>query len=189
MIARKALGEDVEGKDKRKSKLNWYIAAGIAAAFVLGIAYGASGGTFSFSSSDHSPINEADVVIHLHSTLSIIVNGKAMAVPANIGIDPMLHRNHDLDIYGSKNPAMSPLHTHDSSGVIHVESTAVRSYTIGEFFDVWGIPFSETCFMDMCDDGTWVRIWVNGKESNEFGQHILADGEMIEIIVTQRDQV
>lgn len=32
---------------------------------------------------------------------------------------------------------MSPLHTHDSSGLIHVESNTVRNYFLGEFLDIW----------------------------------------------------
>jgi hypothetical protein len=32
------------------------------------------------------------------------------------------------------------LHTHDTSRVIHIESPAVRRYTLGEFFDLWGQP-------------------------------------------------
>jgi hypothetical protein len=30
------------------------------------------------------------------------------------------------------------IHTHDGTGVIHVESPVRRTYTLGEFFDVWG---------------------------------------------------
>jgi hypothetical protein len=36
------------------------------------------------------------------------------------------------------------LHTHDTTGVIHIESPAQRVYTLGEFFDVWGQPLSST---------------------------------------------
>lgn len=180
-----ALNEQVKGK----SNINKYIIIGIAAAFVLGLAYGATGGTLSFfNHSSPSMEPTGDLKIHIHPMLRLIIDGEGVPVPANIGIDPALHKSHDLDAYGIKNPPMSPLHTHDSTGIIHVESTEVRSYTIGELFDVWGIPYSETCFMDKCDDGTVVRMWINGKESNEFRQHILMDGESIEIIVTSNDQ-
>lgn len=33
---------------------------------------------------------------------------------------------------------MSPLHTHDTSGTIHVESNSYRTYTLGQFLDIWG---------------------------------------------------
>ena len=169
-----------------RGKANKIIIGGIITAFAIGIAYGAITGASTSpdtSPTPSEPRNDA-VIIHTHSALKIILEGKSVTVPANIGIDPALYKSHDLDAYGTKNPRMSPLHTHDSTGVIHVESTEIRSYTIGEFFDVWGVPFSETCFMDKCDDGTTVRMWVNAKESNEYRQHILMDGEVIEIIVT-----
>jgi hypothetical protein len=48
-------------------------------------------------------------------------------VPAGIGIDP-----------GGR--FISPLHTHDTSGVVHVESPTIRPFTLGELFGVWGVP-------------------------------------------------
>lgn len=36
-------------------------------------------------------------------------------------------------------PGKAPLHTHDDSGTIHVESSTNRNYRLGEFFKVWGL--------------------------------------------------
>jgi hypothetical protein len=36
------------------------------------------------------------------------------------------------------------LHTHDASGIIHVESPAQRVFTLGQLFDVWGQPLART---------------------------------------------
>jgi len=33
-------------------------------------------------------------------------------------------------------PGMAPLHTHDRSGIIHVESVVDRNYTLDEFLDM-----------------------------------------------------
>jgi hypothetical protein len=33
------------------------------------------------------------------------------------------------------------LHTHAADGVIHIESPVKRTYTLGDFFNVWGQPF------------------------------------------------
>jgi hypothetical protein len=32
------------------------------------------------------------------------------------------------------------LHTHSADGIIHTESPVKRTYTLGEFFDIWGQP-------------------------------------------------
>jgi hypothetical protein len=52
-------------------------------------------------------------------------------VPALIGID-LQHQ------------CLYWLHTHDATGVMHIESPDTRTYTLGEFFDVWGRPLSPT---------------------------------------------
>jgi hypothetical protein len=64
--------------------------------------------------------------LHIHQHLDIYVAGRHVVVPAGIGIDP-------------EGRFISPLHTHDTSGVIHVESPTVRPFTLGEVFGVWGV--------------------------------------------------
>ena len=55
------------------------------------------------------------------------------------------------------------LHTHDATGIIHVESPTVRPYTLGEFFDVWGVRFTQTCLGGYCNaGGQTLRVYANG---------------------------
>lgn len=76
--------------------------------------------------------------MHWHPQLSITSNsGGVVTVPSQIGIDQSLWKDHLLDQYGI---GMSPLHTHDTSGTIHVESNAVRDFTLHEFLAIWGQP-------------------------------------------------
>ncbi len=170
----------------KKSSKNGIKIVGIIAAIVLGIVYGAATGAFS---SLGSPAPQAPpIIMHIHPTLTIAIDGLRVTIPQNVGIDPPLWKYHDLDSYGMKMPnmasmtGMAPLHTHDSSGVIHVESTQIRDYTLGEFFDVWGVTFSDSCIMDKCNDGTHtVKMFVNDNPSTEFRNHILKDREQIVI--------
>src|SRR5438132_7158269 len=76
-------------------------------------------------------------VLHIHQHLDIFVNGKPVTVPADIGIN-----------YIAK--FISPLHTHDAAGIIHVESDEVRDFTLGQFFDVWGVRFTKDCIGGYC---------------------------------------
>jgi hypothetical protein len=66
----------------------------------------------------------------------VFVNGAAVRVPAGVGInihDPGVHSFHQADgttAYGGiqrcATPCISPLHTHDDTGILHTESpTAV----------------------------------------------------------------
>jgi len=122
------------------------------------------------------------LLIHMHVTLKIIINDESVTVPKQIGIDPSLYKTHELDKYVPKKLGVYPLHTHDTSGVIHIESTVIRTFTLEQFFDVWGATFSEDCIMDNCNNGlNKVRMYVDGSESAEFGDHVFKDREVITI--------
>lgn len=87
--------------------------------------------------------------MHIHGHLDIVMNGAKVLVPADIGI-------------GST--AESPVHTHDASGVIHMESAVQADFTLGNFFDVWGVRFTSTCLGGSCNTATeTLRLFVNGK--------------------------
>jgi hypothetical protein len=36
------------------------------------------------------------------------------------------------------------LHTHATDGIVHIESPIQRTFTLGNFFDVWAQPLSKT---------------------------------------------
>ena len=74
--------------------------------------------------------------MHIHPQLSILIRGASVTLPAKIGIDRALWRDHSLDRYGVN--GQSPLLTRDSSGTIHVESNTIRDFTLYEFLGVWG---------------------------------------------------
>ncbi len=64
---------------------------------------------------------------HFHPHLDILVAGKAVPVAANIGI---------IAATGQ----MSELHTHDDSGVLHVEAPdKARRYVLGQLFGEWNV--------------------------------------------------
>lgn len=88
---------------------------------------------------------------HIHQHIDIFINGTSVAVPANIGISP----NNDF---------ISPIHTHDTLGIIHVESPVVQTFTLGQFFDVWGVRFTDTCLGSYCNDSNQtLKLFNNGQ--------------------------
>jgi len=71
---------------------------------------------------------------HVHTHVSVFLNGVALAIPSNIGIvsqapDPRCFYN---------------IHTHDHSGKIHVEAPAPGTFTLGQLFAIWGQPLETT---------------------------------------------
>jgi hypothetical protein len=82
---------------------------------------------------------------HNHAHLALYVNGRRRTIPYGIGVVPPLHLTVTADgPFVADGAAFYWLHTHDASGVIHVESPVLRRYTLGEFFDIWGEPLGRT---------------------------------------------
>jgi hypothetical protein len=91
------------------------------------------------------------LTLHIHAHLDIVVGKRQFGVPPLIGIN-LTQR------------FITELHTHDQSGIIHVESPTVRTFTLGEFFDVWGLRFSSSCLGGNCvSSKNELRVWANGK--------------------------
>jgi hypothetical protein len=81
------------------------------------------------------------LLFHIHAHLQMFVNGQERLVAAGVGIGPPLQEFNGIVIGGS---CFSWLHTHDESGIIHIESPVMRTFTLGNFFDIWGFPLSST---------------------------------------------
>ncbi|MCU1665239.1 MAG: hypothetical protein JWR58_5304 [Pseudonocardia sp.] len=81
------------------------------------------------------------LAVHIHAHLQVYVDGQQRAIPYGIGVVAPLQLRQTVDgpfvVGGAR---FYGLHTHDASGVIHIESPVERHYTIGEFFDLWGQP-------------------------------------------------
>ena len=90
------------------------------------------------------PERKEFLIHHAHAHLDVFVDGKPIVVPAGIGInidDPEVQRFEDPDgavAYGGitrcRKPCISPLHTHDATGIIHTESKSPEPNTLGQFF-------------------------------------------------------
>jgi hypothetical protein len=129
--------------------------------------------------SDNMDMNP--IIMHIHPQLSLLINNTSSSVPAQIGIEPSLWKDHSLDEFGMPSmpemnmSAMAPLHTHDNSGIVHVESTINRNYTLEEFLNIWGLDLNDKA----------VKITVDGKPVNSL-DYVLNDGDNIIMEITQQ---
>jgi hypothetical protein len=107
--------------------------------------------------------------MHIHPHLEIIKAGKEKRVPSQIGIKPSLWHDHEYDKYMGDMGAAA-VHTHDSSGILHVESSVTMNYTLGDFYKIWGqsIPAGST-------------VTADGKNVAHPNNLVLKDGENIVI--------
>jgi hypothetical protein len=113
------------------------------------------------------------LVNHVHAHLDVFVDGKAITVPAGIGIkidDPAVRRFDEPDgsvAYGGislcNEPCISPLHTHDATGIIHTESSSPEPNTLGELFTEWGVALDASCVGSFCGPTTKIGIYVDGQ--------------------------
>ena len=94
---------------------------------------------------------------HIHVHLAVFVSGASHAVPAGIGI-PGPQQVVSGFVEGGK--CLYWLHTHDATGIIHIESPVQRVYTLGQFFGIWGQPLSCT---QVGRAAGHVTAFVNGK--------------------------
>lgn len=136
---------------------------------------GGSAGLLVWWGVSQKPTPEGDIIahrgLHWHPELSISIKGTPQEIPANLGIGAV----------------HNPIHTHDSTGVLHLEFEGLRvtkdDVRLGKFFKLWGKQFTSTCILDTCNgpEGQ-VKMTVNGKPNTEYDQYIMRDKDKIEIL-------
>ena len=81
------------------------------------------------------------VLFHIHAHLTIFVRGAPRQVPAGIGIAPPYEvEQTPSGAFVAGATCFMWLHTHSADGIVHTESPVERTYTLGDFFDIWGQP-------------------------------------------------
>jgi hypothetical protein len=96
-------------------------------------------------------LGEEQLAVHYHVHLDVIVNDHIVPVPAFIGID--LTRR-----------MISALHTHDASGVVHIESAKDVPFTLGQVFTEWGQALrSDQVGPVTLGAGQELRVYRNGQ--------------------------
>lgn len=86
--------------------------------------------------------NEA-LRMHVHTHLTLFVDGKQRKLPAGIGIWPPLPPKQVAagQFFITPKYCFSWLSTHFADGIVHIEAPVLRTFVLGELFDVWGQPF------------------------------------------------
>ncbi len=109
--------------------------------------------------------------MHLHPWLQITINNQSVTIPASIGIVGFP-------------PCFQPVHTHDTSGILHIEAPDLsHNFTLGDFFTIWKdtyptillqqsdrpVTFNQTDILGFNNDSTHqVRLLVDGVVNNQY---------------------
>jgi hypothetical protein len=89
-------------------------------------------------------------VEHVHTHLQLFQRGRAVSVPAQIGMP-------------AGAGCLYWVHTHSGDGVIHIEAPIARTFTLGQFFDIWNTTLTRTQADRVhAPKGHTLRVTVNG---------------------------
>ena len=66
---------------------------------------------------------QEQTIVHYHAHVSIYIDGSPVQIPQGVGI-------------ATDNTCFYWLHTHNTSGVIHIEAPNQQPYTLGNFFHI-----------------------------------------------------
>lgn len=111
------------------------------------------------------------VTLHIHSHLTLFYRGKQLQIPGGIGIAPIPPQG-----------CLYWIHTHDATGIIHIESPQLQApsggpFTLGMFFDIWSEPLTRN---DVAGKQGPVTAYVNGA---------LYDGSLRDIPLRAHQQI
>jgi hypothetical protein len=118
------------------------------------------------------------LAFHIHAKLNITINNESYPIPAGIGIIP--------------NNCIYWLHTHDDSGIIHIESPVEREFTLGQFLRIWNkFNSSDIIVQNITNNninGT-VVVYINGTQMNNntgYRDLELKDQDEITLMISHR---
>jgi len=112
------------------------------------------------------PSGHQELGVHVHPQVGLFLDGKIEIIPANIGIT---------------SDCMAEIHTHDMTGIVHVESADLAradDFMLSDFFDVWGKSLER--------EGYDLSVFLNGERSEDPASISLRDKDSIEIKYTKK---
>jgi hypothetical protein len=148
------------------------------------------------------PENAEFLQYHVHAHLDVFVDGRPVPVPAGIGIDianPSVQADMGANgqVIGAgltgecSRPCISPLHTHDLSGLLHTETKTPSPNKLGQFFTEWAVKLTPDCIGAYCKPKTPIKIYVDGtEETGDPAEIELSDRREIAIVIgTQPEKI
>lgn len=91
---------------------------------------------------------------HHHVHLSMFVNGTQIALPRGTGM-----KNPGTNSFVYHADCFYFLHTHDATGIIHIEPPTGSTYNLHQYFKIWGEPLSTNGFAGFTGP---VAVYIDG---------------------------
>jgi Domain of unknown function (DUF4214) len=106
------------------------------------------------------------LAMHVHARVHIFVDGQPLPIPGHVGVF---------------DGAAYPLHTHDDTGIIHMESPVLDDFFLQDFFAIWNTTAQGHAALADLDAASAVTVTDNGITSVGLGQVPLHDHDDIVI--------
>jgi len=111
------------------------------------------------------------LALHIHPRLHLFFDGQAVVIPANVGVFQT---------------SALPIHTHDASGILHVESPIARIFFLEDFLTIWKQTPQGRAIVDQLHAAQTSSTTVNGQASANFDALVLHDHDDIVIRAQSR---
>ncbi len=137
------------------------------------------------------PDTKEYLTFHVHAKLDVFVDGHPVEIPAGIGIeitDPAVvdfgTGYGGIPMKGCDQVCISPLHTHDPDGLVHIEAPSETRFTLGQFFAELGIRLDASCVAEFCTPDVPVAVFIDGQQqSGNPADIVLGDRQEITIVI------
>ena len=164
---KKAILAQVE-KQRRRNKLISFSAIGVIAVIVVAVVIALPRGGNAVPLPGYlDQCITGSLVYHAHIGLTITINGTGVTIPSGTGLNGACFR---------------PMHTHDATGVIHVEPDTSQDFKLGDFFLIWGnwannpqtaIFNSTQIFGSHTGGGHTLTMSLNGSANTSFQNYVI----------------
>ena len=129
-------------RTSRRGLVLWIVGLGTLAVIVIAGARGQANAAN--PPIDGIPCDRGEqLAFHIHAHLAIYAAGQPLGIPYGIGIGtPWLIQQSSEGPVVASGTCFRWLHTHTDDGIIHIESPVQRTFSLGDFFAIWGVPLS-----------------------------------------------
>jgi hypothetical protein len=190
--------QEVKRKRQQRAVISIVIAAVLISIIGVGV-YALSRNTGNGGDFPFPCLGQEYTSLHVHPWLRIWINtGNGISnvtIPSAVGILTPGYTTTPTGVQAvSSGSCYEPMHTHDNSGIIHIESSSnSNQYTLGNFFDIWKVTcqlqssdcisvggssrpiiFNQTdIFGYTAGQGHTISLLVDGQSSNAAGSLVL----------------
>jgi hypothetical protein len=143
--------QEVKRKRRQRAVISLVIAAVLISIIGVGV-YALSRNAGNSGNFPFQCLGQEYTTLHVHPWLRIWINtGNGIdnvTIPAAVGILSPGYTTTGGVQYVSSGSCYEPMHTHDASGIVHIESTSTsNTFTLGDFFTIWKV----TCLLQPSD--------------------------------------